>query len=80
MNLIFFILVGGVAGWLASNFMKGQSLGLLWNVILGVGGAFVGRFMFGLLGMNAGNNLLGALFTATIGAIVVLFIANKLKK
>jgi uncharacterized membrane protein YeaQ/YmgE (transglycosylase-associated protein family) len=80
MNILLFILIGGVAGWLASNFMKGQSLGLVWNVVLGIGGAFVGKLLFGVMGMNANGNLLGVLLTATVGAIIVLFVANKLKK
>jgi len=80
MGIIMFIIVGGIAGWVASNFMKGQSLGLLMNIILGIGGAFVGKFIFGMLGMGYGSNILGAIVIATVGSVIVLFVANKLKK
>ena len=79
--LIYIIIIGGIAGWVASNFMKGQSLGLLWNIVLGIGGAFVGNFIFStLLGMSIGSNWVGAIFTATVGAVIVLYVVNKFKK
>jgi len=80
MGLILTIIIGGIAGWVASNLLKGQSLGLVWNIILGVGGAFVGSWIFALMGMYAGGNIIGKLFTAIVGAVIVLLIANKIKK
>jgi len=41
-NIVIFILMGAIAGWLAGNLMRGGGFGLLWNIILGIVGAFIG--------------------------------------
>ena len=78
-DLIYFLLIGLAAGWLAGKFMKGQSLGLVGNLVVGVVGAVLGGFLFGLLGLLA-IGLLGSLIPATVGAIVLLFILQKIKR
>lgn len=77
MNLIYFLLIGLVAGWLAGKLMKGHSLGILGNLVVGVIGAILGGFLFSLVGLVA-IGLLGSLLSATVGAIVLLFILQKL--
>ncbi len=79
MNLIWFLLIGLIAGWLAGQFTKGKGFGLVGNLIIGVIGALLGGFLFALLGLSS-NNLLGSLVTATVGAIVLLFLLGKLRK
>ena len=49
-SLIIFLAIGAVAGWLAGLIMKGRGFGLLGNIIVGIIGAVVGGFLFGLLG------------------------------
>ena len=74
--LIFFLLIGLAAGWLAGRIAKGKSYGLVNDLIVGVVGAFPGGILFSLLGLSA-SNLIGSLITATVGAIVYLYaIAN----
>ena len=73
MNLIWFILSGLVAGWLAGQLVKGGGFGLLGDIIVGVIGALLGGFLFSALGLSGGGGLLGSLIVATIGAIVLLF-------
>src|SRR5437764_11853705 len=71
---------GGVlAGWLARQLMKGGGFGLLGDLIVGVIGAFLGGWLFGVLGISAGG-LIGSLITATIGAIVLLFLIRLVKR
>jgi uncharacterized membrane protein YeaQ/YmgE (transglycosylase-associated protein family) len=77
--LIAFLACGAVAGWLAGILMKGGGFGLLGNIVIGVIGAFVGGFVFRLLGITAGG-LLGSIVTATVGAALLLFIIGLLKK
>jgi len=80
MNILYFVLIGLVAGWLAGQLMKGRGFGLVGNLIVGVIGALLGGFLFGLLGMGAGN-LLGQLVIATCqvgGVTVVAFEAGNL--
>ena len=79
MNIIIFLLIGAVAGWLAGTLMKGGGFGLLGNIIVGIIGSVVGGFVFGLLGISAGG-LIGSIITATAGAALLLFIVGIIKK
>ena len=79
MNLIGFLIIGLIAGWIASTFMRGGSMGLGGNLVIGVIGAFVGGFLFRLLGFAA-VGLIGQLITATVGAMVLLYVVQVLKK
>ncbi|MCP4045694.1 MAG: GlsB/YeaQ/YmgE family stress response membrane protein [Gammaproteobacteria bacterium] len=78
-SLIFTLIIGAVAGWLAGKIMKGKGFGVIGNIIVGVIGAIIGGFLFGLLGVSAGG-MVGSLVTATIGAIVLLWIVSLVKK
>jgi uncharacterized membrane protein YeaQ/YmgE (transglycosylase-associated protein family) len=71
MQLLWFVLVGIAAGWLAGQIMKGGGFGLLGDLVVGVIGALLGGFLLGLLGIQA-YSLLGSLVMATIGAIVLI--------
>ncbi|NCN11022.1 MAG: GlsB/YeaQ/YmgE family stress response membrane protein [Leptospira sp.] len=78
-NLIIFLAIGALAGWVASQLMKGKSLGLLWNMIIGVVGSFLGSFLAGLLGLGGGN-LIGQIAIAIGGSIVLLILIGFIKK
>lgn len=75
MDLIVALIVGLVAGMLAKAIMPGTSnepSGWILTIVLGIAGAFVGRFLLGtLFGIAAGNMLMSIVF-ATIGAIVLI--------
>jgi len=75
-SLIWFLLIGLVAGWLAGQFMKGRSLGTTNNMIVGVLGAIFGGFLFRIIGLTA-SNIIGELITSTIGAVLVLFLLSR---
>ena len=79
MNLILFLIIGGVAGWLAGLIMKGRGFGVLANVGIGIVGSILGGFLFRLLGL-ASQGAVGELVTATVGAVVLLAIVSKIKK
>ena len=78
-NLIIFLAIGALAGWVASQLMKGKSLGLLWNMIIGVVGSFLGSFLAGLLGLGGGN-LIGQIAIAIGVSIVLLILIGFIKK
>ena len=78
-ELIIFLAIGAVAGWLAGTLMKGGGFGLLGNIVIGIIGAVVGGFVFGLLGITAGG-LLGAIITSTAGAVILLFVVRLFKQ
>ena len=71
-NFIWFLLIGLVAGWLAGQISRGGGFGLWGDLIVGVVGAFVGGFIFNLLGISS-YGLIGSLVTATVGAVVLLW-------
>ena len=79
LDLIYFLLVGLAAGWLAGKLMKGHSFGLLGNLLVGVGGALLGGFLFRLVGFST-VNLLGSLVSATVGAVLLLLVLQKFGK
>lgn len=71
MDLVWFLVIGLAAGWLASQIMKGGSSSLVTDLIMGVIGSILGGFLFGLLGLAA-TGLVGSLVTATVGAIALI--------
>jgi uncharacterized membrane protein YeaQ/YmgE (transglycosylase-associated protein family) len=78
MSIIGWIVLGGVAGWLASIIMKRNSqMGLIANVIAGIVGAAVGGWVFSLFGGTGvtGFNL-PSLVVAFVGAVIVLAVVN----
>lgn len=77
-SILLFLLFGAVAGWLAGLIMKTKS-GLLWNIILGIVGSFVGGFIASrILGVDGGN-LIISLLIAVAGACLLIFIGKLLK-
>jgi uncharacterized membrane protein YeaQ/YmgE (transglycosylase-associated protein family) len=78
-SLVIFLLIGIIAGWLAGAIMKGGGFGLLGSMVLGVIGAFIGGYFFDLLGISAGG-FFGSLVTATVGAVVLLYVVKLIKK
>ena len=79
MTILWFIIIGVCAGFLAGKLMKGRGFGFLGNLIVGVVGAVLGGFLFRILGL-ATSGLVGSLVTATVGAVVLLFLVGMLKK
>jgi uncharacterized membrane protein YeaQ/YmgE (transglycosylase-associated protein family) len=78
-NLLWFLLIGLLAGWLAGLLMKGRGFGWLVDMIVGVIGALIGGYVFGLLGVNIGGTV-GELISATVGAVIFLFLLKLLKR
>lgn len=74
MDIVIFILIGLVAGWLAGQIVKGKDFGLIGNLIIGVVGAFLGGYIFNLLGISAGYGAVGSFITAFVGAVVLVWV------
>lgn len=73
-SLIVILLVGVVAGWLASHLVDGTGFGLIGDMVIGVIGAFIGDWLVPQLGIHLGTGTLSAIINATIGAIPLLLI------
>jgi uncharacterized membrane protein YeaQ/YmgE (transglycosylase-associated protein family) len=70
-GLVYILVIGLATGWLAGKFMKVESIGFVGTLVVGVVGAVLGGFLFGLFGLIG---LIGNLISATVGAVVLLFI------
>jgi len=71
MQILVFLVVGGLAGWIAGVVVRGGGQGILVNVLVGILGAFLGGWVFSALGI--GLTGLGGLFLmATVGAVILL--------
>jgi uncharacterized membrane protein YeaQ/YmgE (transglycosylase-associated protein family) len=79
MYLLWVVLIGILAGWLAGQITKGRGFGLLGDLIVGILGSLLGSFIFGLLGIAA-YSLLGRLVMSVVGAIVLLWLIRLIKK
>ena len=79
MEFLWFILIGIAAGWLAGQIMKGGGYGLVGDLIVGVIGALLGGWLFGLAGIAAAG-LIGQLVVATLGAVVLILLLRLIKK
>ncbi|MEO1085286.1 MAG: GlsB/YeaQ/YmgE family stress response membrane protein [Acidobacteriota bacterium] len=78
--LIVYLIIGAIAGWLAGQIMKGRGFGAVGNIIVGIVGAFLGGVAFGALGISVAAGIVGSIITATVGAIILLFIIGLIKK
>jgi uncharacterized membrane protein YeaQ/YmgE (transglycosylase-associated protein family) len=81
-GLIVSLVIGAIAGWLAGRFMRGGGFGLVLNIVIGIAGAVVASWLFGLLNITFLESwgVIGAIITATIGAVVILAIVGLFKK
>jgi uncharacterized membrane protein YeaQ/YmgE (transglycosylase-associated protein family) len=80
MSLLTWIIVGLVAGLLASLVMGGTGFGIIGDIIIGIIGAFVGGWIFQRLGVSSPfGGLGGVIFTAFIGAVALMFVLRLIR-
>jgi uncharacterized membrane protein YeaQ/YmgE (transglycosylase-associated protein family) len=77
-SLFYTLLIGLAAGLAAARLMK-TSFGLLKSLILGVIGAFVGKFLFSLVGIMITTHFIGSFIAATVGASVLIWLSRWLR-
>ena len=77
--MIWFLLIGLIAGWLAGKVMRGGGFGIIGDMIVGVIGALIGGWLFGVLGIGVGG-LIGAIITAFVGAVILLAILRAIRR
>src|SRR5439155_24081143 len=73
-SLIWWLIVGLIAGFLASVVMRGAGYGIVGDIIAGLIGAFIGGWLFGVLGISRGGGLLGTIIMAFVGACILIFL------
>jgi len=78
-ELVVLLVVGAIAGWLAGMIMTKRGFGLPVNIIIGIVGAVIGKYVFDFLNI-AIRGLGGSIISATVGAVLLLFIVKLVKK
>ena len=78
-GIIWWIIVGLIAGWAAGRIMKGGGYGMLADILLGIVGGLVGGWVVGLLGFGAGG-FIWSVVVATLGAIILIWVTRLIKK
>ncbi|MDD7305731.1 MAG: GlsB/YeaQ/YmgE family stress response membrane protein [Peptoniphilaceae bacterium] len=77
--MIWSLILGGIAGWIASMIMKKDAqMGIIANVIVGIIGGAIGSWVFGLFGLKAGGNI-GQIVVGVVGAVILLAIINAIQ-
>jgi uncharacterized membrane protein YeaQ/YmgE (transglycosylase-associated protein family) len=79
-GLVWWILVGLVAGWLAGKVMKGGGYGVGMDIVIGMVGGMIGGRLFGLLGVFPGGGLIGSILVAFVGAVILIWLVHMIKR
>ena len=82
MGIIAWVILGAISGWIASIIMKkNESMGAMANIVTGIIGAFIGGMVFNFVGAEkvTGLNVYSVL-VSVVGACILLWIINKIKK
>jgi uncharacterized membrane protein YeaQ/YmgE (transglycosylase-associated protein family) len=74
MAILVWIIVGAIAGFVASKVLSGKGMGLLWDIVVGILGAFLGGWLASLAGLpvSSGTLTVGGLLSAFVGAVILI--------
>jgi uncharacterized membrane protein YeaQ/YmgE (transglycosylase-associated protein family) len=78
--MIYWLVVGLIAGWLAGLVMKGGGYGILVDILLGIVGGWLGGWLFGRLGIWPAGGMIGSIIVAFVGAVILVGIPRLLKR
>jgi len=78
MGILIWIIVGAIAGFVASKVLTGKGMGLLWDIVVGILGAFLGGWLAGLVGIPVatGTFSVSGLIAAFVGAVILLVVSR----
>jgi uncharacterized membrane protein YeaQ/YmgE (transglycosylase-associated protein family) len=79
-SVIAMIIIGAIAGWLAGKLVRGFGFGVIWNIVIGIIGAFIGVALLMRLGIVPFSGFFGSVINATIGALVLLLIVGLVRR
>jgi uncharacterized membrane protein YeaQ/YmgE (transglycosylase-associated protein family) len=80
MTIIWFVLIGFFAGWMAGMLVKGGGFGVFGDIIVGILGALLGGYLFTFIGIYDTGSLFGRLAVATLGSIVLISALRVIKR
>jgi uncharacterized membrane protein YeaQ/YmgE (transglycosylase-associated protein family) len=78
-GILWWIIVGLIAGWLAGRVMKGGGYGVLADIVLGILGGILGGWLFGMMGISAGGTI-GSIVVAFVGAVILVGLTRLIKR
>ena len=78
-GILWWIIVGLIAGWLAGQVMKGGGYGMLADIVLGILGGILGGWIFGKMGIGA-TSTIGSIIVAFIGAVILVRLTRLVKR
>ena len=79
-SLLTILVIGLIAGWLAGQIVRGFGFGLIWDIVIGIVGAFIGVWLLTQLGFVPFSGFIGSIINAVIGAVVLLVIVGFIKR
>ena len=77
--MIWNLIIGGIAGWLAGLIMKGGGYGIIVDVLLGIAGGWIGNWLFDKFNIHLGGTI-GSIATSVIGAVILIGITRLIKR
>ncbi len=78
--LLYTLIVGALAGWLAGFIVRGGGFGIIGNIVIGILGAFIGTWLLSALGVSFGKTLAGQILTAAVGGAALLFVVGMVRR
>ena len=78
--MIYSIVVGLIAGWLAGQVMRGGGYGILVDIVLGLVGGVIGGWLFGALGVSLGGGVIGSILVAFVGAVILVALSRAIRR
>lgn len=80
MHFIVWLIIGGLAGWIAGLIVQGTGFGLIGDIVIGIVGAFVAGWLLPLVGFHVGTHFVSSVVDAVIGAVIFLFVIGAIKR
>jgi len=77
-NLLYWLIIGGIAGWLTGHFMKGRGYGVVGDIVIGLIGGVIGGWLMGSTGRTGG--IISDIVVAFIGAVILVFVARTVRR
>ena len=79
-SIITWIIVGGIAGWLAGLLVQGGGFGVIGDIVIGIVGAIIAGYLFPAIGIPLGAGIVAAVIDALIGAVVLILIIRLVRR
>ena len=79
-GILVILIIGLIAGWLASKIVSGGGLGIIGDIVVGIVGALIAAWLFPKLGIRLGAGIVREIIDATIGAIILLVIVRLVRR